>query len=43
MPVYYNEVGRGVALKLMQGKLRIDGMLGNLAMLNTVTRIFSVR
>ena len=43
MPVYYNQVGRAVALKLMQGKLRIDGLLGNLAMLNTVTRIFSVR
>lgn len=42
MPVYYDEVGRGVALKLLQGKLRIDGLLGNLAMLNTVTRIFSV-
>jgi hypothetical protein len=43
MPVYYNQVGRAVALKLVQGKLRIEGMLGNLATLNTVTRIFSVR
>ena len=43
MPVYYDEVGRSVALKLMQGKLRIDGLLGNLATLNTVTRIFSVQ
>ncbi|HKW60137.1 MAG TPA: SCP2 sterol-binding domain-containing protein [Candidatus Dormibacteraeota bacterium] len=42
MPVYYDEVGRGVALKLVQGKLRIDGLLGNLTTLNTVTRIFSV-
>ena len=42
MPVYYDEVGRGVAAKLVQGKLRIDGLLGNLATLNTVTRIFSV-
>jgi hypothetical protein len=42
MPVYYDEVGRGVALKLLQGKLRIDGLVGNLATLNTVTRIFSV-
>jgi len=42
MPVYYDEVGRGVALKLLQGKLRIDGLLGNFATLNTVTRIFSV-
>ena len=43
MPVYYDEVGRGVAAKLVQGKLRIDGLLGNIATLNTVTRIFSVR
>lgn len=43
MPVYYDEVGRGVAAKLLQGRLRIDGLLGNLATLNTVTRIFSVQ
>ena len=43
MPIYYDEVGRGVALKLLRGKLRIDGLLGNLATLNTVTRIFSVQ
>ena len=43
MPVYYDEVGRGVALKLVRGRLRIDGMLGNIATVNTVTRIFSVR
>jgi hypothetical protein len=43
MPVYYDEVGRGVAAKLVQGKLRIDGLLGNLATLNTVTRVFSVQ
>lgn len=43
MPVYYDAVGRGVAAKLVGGKLRIDGLLGNLATLNTVTRIFSVR
>ncbi len=43
MPVYYDEVGRGVAAKLIQGKLRIDGLLGNIATVNTVTRIFSVR
>jgi SCP-2 sterol transfer family protein len=42
MPVYYDEVGRGVAAKLMRGKLRIEGLLGNLATLNSVTRIFSV-
>jgi hypothetical protein len=43
MPVYYDEVGRGIAAKLLRGKLRIDGLLGNIATLNTVTRIFSVR
>jgi hypothetical protein len=43
MPVYYDEVGRGVAAKLVQGKLRIEGMLGNIATVNSVTRIFSVR
>jgi SCP-2 sterol transfer family protein len=43
MPVYYDEVGRGVAAKLVQRKLRIEGLLGNLATLNTVTRIFSVQ
>ena len=43
MPVYYDVVGRDVAGKLLQGKLRIDGLLGNIATVNTVTRIFSVR
>ena len=43
LPIYYDEVGRGVALKLLQGKLRIEGLLGNIATLNTVTRIFSVQ
>jgi hypothetical protein len=36
-------VGRGVALKLLQGKLKIDGMMTNVATLNRVTRIFSVQ
>lgn len=43
MPVYYDSVGRGVVAKLLQGKLRIDGLLGNIATLNSVTRIFSVQ
>ncbi len=43
MPVYYDGVGRGVALKLLQGKLKIDGMMTNVATLNRVTRIFSVQ
>jgi len=43
MPIYYDEVGRSVAMKLVQGKLRIEGLFGNFATLNTVTRIFSVQ
>ncbi len=43
MPVYYNEVGRSVAGKLLRGKLKIDGLLANIPTLNTVTRIFSVQ
>lgn len=43
MPVYYDEVGRSVALKLVRGKLKIDGMLPDIATLNRVTRIFSVQ
>ena len=43
MPVYFDSVGRGVVGKLATRKLRIEGLLGNLATLNTVTRIFSVQ
>jgi hypothetical protein len=43
MPVYYDEVGRGVAGKLLRGKLKIDGLLPNVMTLNSVTRIFSVQ
>lgn len=43
MPVYYNSIGREVVMKMLQRKLRIDGLLGNIATVNTVTRIFSVR
>ena len=43
LPVYHDSVGRGVALKLLRGKLQIDGLLPNLATLNRVTRIFSVQ
>ena len=43
LPVYYDGVGRGVATKLLMGKLRIDGLLPNVMTLNTVTRIFSVQ
>lgn len=43
LPVYYDEVGRSVAVKLLRGKLKIDGMLPNIATVNRVTRIFSVQ
>ena len=43
LPVYYDEVGRGVAGKLLRGKLKIDGLLPNVMTLNAVTRIFSVQ
>jgi hypothetical protein len=43
MPLYHDEIGRAVAAKLMRGKLKIDGMLTNIATLNRVTRIFSVQ
>jgi hypothetical protein len=43
LPVYYDGVGRGVAAKLLMGKLRVDGMLANVLTLNAVTRIFSVQ
>jgi len=43
LPIYYDGVGRGVALKLVQGKLKIEGLMANVATLNRVTRIFSVQ
>jgi hypothetical protein len=43
MPVYYDEVGRGVAGNLLRGRLKIDGILPNVMTLNAVTRIFSVQ
>ena len=43
LPVYYDEVGRGVAAKLLRRKLKIEGLLPNIAILNRVTRIFSVQ
>ena len=43
LPVYYDGVGRGVATKLLRGKLKIDGLLPNVMTLNSVTRIFSVQ
>lgn len=43
LPVYYDGVGRGVAFKLLRGKLQIEGLLPNIATLNRVTRILSVQ
>ena len=43
LPVYYDQVGRGVAAKMFTGRLRVEGLVGNLATLNMVTRIFSVQ
>jgi hypothetical protein len=38
-----DEVGRGVALKLLRGTLKIEGLVPNLLTVNAVTRIFSVQ
>ncbi len=43
MPIYYDEVGRGVAARLLRGKLKIDGLVPNILTVNAVTRIFSVQ
>ena len=43
LPVYFDETGRGIAMKLLRGQLKIDGLLPNLMTLNAVTRIFSVQ
>ncbi len=43
LPIYVDEVGRGVAMKLLRGSLKIDGLLPNILTLNAVTRIFSVQ
>ncbi len=43
LPIYIDEVGRGIAFKLLRGQLKIDGLLPNLLTLNAVTRIFSVQ
>ena len=43
LPIYYDGVGRGVAAKLVRGRLKIEGLIPNLLALNAVTRIFSVQ
>ena len=43
LPIYVDEVGRGIAMKLLRGSHKIDGLLPNIFALNAVTRIFSVQ
>ena len=43
MPNYLDSTGRDVVNRLARGRLRIQGLTGNLTTLNRVTRIFSVR
>lgn len=42
MPNYFDATGRDVVAKMLSGRLRVDGILGNLTTLNQVTRLFSV-
>ena len=42
MPNYLAPAGRDVVRRLLAGRLRIEGLLGNLTTLNQVTRLFSV-
>jgi hypothetical protein len=43
MPNYFDSAGREVVAKMLRGKLRIEGIMGNLTTLNQVTRLFSVQ
>ena len=43
MPNYLDATGRQVVGKMLKGKLKIDGLAGNLTTLNQVTRLFSVQ
>ena len=42
MPNYLDSTGRDVVARMLRGRLRIHGLLGNLTTLNQVTRLFSV-
>jgi hypothetical protein len=42
MPNYFDAAGRQVVGKILGGKLKIEGLVGNLTTLNQVTRLFSV-
>jgi hypothetical protein len=43
MPNYLDATGRQVVGKMLKGKLKVDGLAGNLTTLNQVTRLFSVQ
>jgi hypothetical protein len=43
LPNYFDPNGREVVGSMLRGHLRIHGMLGNLTVLNQVTRVFSVQ
>ncbi len=42
MPNYLDRAGRDVVARMLRGRLRIGGLVGNLTTLNQVTRLFSV-
>ena|SRR5437588_2931290 len=42
MPNYLDSTGREVVARMLSGRLRIEGIFGNLTVLNRVTRLFSV-
>jgi hypothetical protein len=42
MPNYLDPTGREVVGRLLSGRLKIEGVFGNLTVLNQVTRLFSV-
>ncbi|MGH7904253.1 MAG: SCP2 sterol-binding domain-containing protein [Candidatus Dormibacteraceae bacterium] len=43
LPVYPDRVGRSVAAKLLDGRLRVEGMLTHPGTLSRLVRVFSVR
>jgi hypothetical protein len=42
LPNYLDSTGRDVVARILRGRLRIEGIFGNLTVLNQVTRLFSV-
>jgi hypothetical protein len=42
MPNYLDSAGREVLTRMLSGSLKIEGLFGNLTVLNQVTRLFSV-